>query len=129
MKLKGSHPRSRYSGTHHAPVQHIRWIDSHGKWAAQGSLLDKWEGEDTNNASITIRWQSRADFVGTSFEVRPVNRWSIRNTFVHLPIYSPWDQLSYDTLKTITIAIAKFIDAEALLIPEELNEGNFRCVG
>ena len=128
MKLKGSHPRSRFSGTHHAPVLHIRWADTQGQWALQGSLLDKWEGEDTNNSNITIRWQSHADTVSTSFEVRPVNRWSIRDTFVHLPVFVPWNQLSYSTLRTITVAIARVIDAEALLIPEDLSEGHFRCV-
>lgn len=130
MKLRGSHPRSRYSGTHHAPVQYISWDDSHGRWETQGQLLDKWRGDTVHNTSITIRWQNRDGvIVSTSFEVRPVNRWSIQDTFVHLPVFLPWNHLQYRTLKNITVAIARFIDAEAIVIPEDMSEDHFKRVG
>lgn len=117
MVLRGSHPRSRFSGTHHAPVQHILWTDSTGRWEVQGQLLDKWAGENVNNTTITVRYYN-PDFATAAFEVRPLNRWSTTNTSTHLPIGLPWDHLCPLAVEKLTIAIARLIDAEAIIVPE-----------
>lgn len=127
MKLRGAHPRSRYSGTHHAPVQHISWEDQTGQWEVQGQLLDKWRGEDTHNTTIAIRHRgsgSNSKIITFAFEVRPVNRWSTINTMTYLPIrlpdYPPWDDLPYLAIENLTIAIARLVDnAEAIIVPED----------
>jgi hypothetical protein len=121
MTLKAAHPRSRHSGTHHAPVQHISWDDVGGLWEAQGQLLDRWTGEDTNNVSITVRRpHGDALFTTARFEVVKTNRWSTADTSLALP--PSWD-LSYASLKNLTVVVARLIDADAVLIP-----GN-GCVG
>jgi hypothetical protein len=117
MSLRGAHPRSRHSGTHHAPVQHISWADEIGRWEVQGQLLGRWQDETTNNTTITIRWHTY-DFVTIAFEVRPLNRWSTVDTVRHLPPWEPWNSLRLSTTKNLTIAIAHLIDAEAVIVPE-----------
>jgi hypothetical protein len=63
MRLSGSHPRSRHSGTHHAPVLHIWWEDGPDKWSVQGALLDDWDRRpfkslEFGDTAVVIRWST-----------------------------------------------------------------------
>lgn len=122
MSLRGAHPRTRHSGTHHAPVLRITWSDDTGQWEVQGALLDKWQDETHNNVAVVIRYHN-PDIVTFAFEVRPVNRWSTASTLTHLPIYLPWARLHPEVLRKLTIAIARLIDAEAIIAPENGSMG------
>jgi len=112
MTCNGAHPRSKRSGTHHAPVLHVRWVDDAGRWEVQGSVLDEWEGETGNDISVTIRWRC-PDTHKLSFTVRPVARWSTKDTELNVS----WS-LTHAVIKKLTVAIARVINADALLIPE-----------
>lgn len=116
MTFNGAHPRSRYSGRHHAPVQHIRWDDMHGRWAVQGALLDEWDEGSGSDISITIRWCCpEAHYL--SFPVRPVTLWSTRDTELNV-----WWSVHPTVIENLTVAIARAIHAKALIIPEAEND-------
>lgn len=115
MAFNGAHPRSKYSGSHHAPVQHVRWADESGRWAVQGAWLDEWEHDAGNDISITIRRVGSEDHK-LSFSVRPITRWSTLDTRLNVP----WE-LAQAALENLTVAIARVIHAVALLIPEGVN--------
>lgn len=113
MTFNGAHPRSKHSGTHHAPVLHVRWVDGAGRWEVQGSLLDEWDDETGNDTSVTVRWRCPNIYM-KSFAVRPIGRWSTKDTELNIS----W-KLTYSAIEKLTVAIARVIDAEAILIPEE----------
>ena len=115
MTFNGAHPRSKYSGSHHAPVQHVRWTDQYGRWAVQGAWLDEWEEGAGSDISVTVRWTG-PDELKTSFTVRPVTRWSTLDTKLNII----WD-LPASVVENLTVAIARTIHAEALLIPESVD--------
>lgn len=115
MTFNGAHPRSKYSGGHHAPVQHVRWTDRYGRWAVQGAWLDEWEEGAGNDISVTIRWTGSGE-LKTSFPVRPITRWSTMDTRFNIT----WE-LSTSVVENLTVAIARTIHAEALLIPESID--------
>lgn len=122
MTFTGAHPRSRYSGTHHAPVQHIWWSDDFGDWAVQGALLDLWDPHsfrsNPNDTVVAIRWQTVVgECYRTAFVTKSLTQWSTRDTEKYLPGF--WQPLPKDTLKAITVAIARVLDTKAILIPEE----------
>lgn len=115
MTFNGAHPRSKHSGRHHAPVQHIRWANEHGRWEVQGAWLDEWEGTTGNDISITIRW-SCPDSYYLSFNVRPVSIWSTQSTELNVR----W-KLHPSVIADLTVAIARAIHAKALIIPENVD--------
>jgi hypothetical protein len=137
MTCVGSHPRSKHSSTHHAPVLHVQWEDNEGLWGVQGALLDSWEkqafkGVTNSDVVVVIRWREEAEtrrhFHRTSFVVVPGGerrisrleretkvRWSTRNTQHNLP--KSW-AVSQATLQRLTIAIARVLQADSILIPE-----------
>lgn len=137
MICEGAHPRSKHSSTHHAPVMHVRWEDYEGLWGVQGALLDSWDkqsfkGLTNSDTAVVIRWreenEGRRHFHRTSFVVVPrgervvtrleretKTRWSTRDTLRNLPVF--W-VVSHSTLERLTIAIARVLHADALLIPE-----------
>jgi hypothetical protein len=124
MRLSGSHPRSRHSGTHHAPVLHIWWEDSADKWSVQGALLDDWDRRpfkslEFGDTAVAIRWlaDSHQSCFRTAFVARPRARWSTQNTEDNLP--ASWLPLP-QPIRSLTIAIARVLDAETVIIPEDL---------
>lgn len=125
MKFRASHPMSSRSSGHHAPVLHVRWVEGDDRWSVQGVLLDSLEEKPTRygDLNIVIRRQTGdktyyASFVHTTpARIDTHIRWSTRDTMRNLPIeWSYTDQLP---IKKLTLAIARVIDGEALLIPEE----------
>jgi hypothetical protein len=137
MTCEGAHPRSKHSSTHHAPVMHVRWEDNEGVWGVQGALLDSWDrqafkGPTNSDIVVVIRWREETEgcrhFHRTSFVVKPRNecrvsrfdretkiRWSTRDTLHNLP--ASW-VVSQATLERLTIAIARVLQADSILIPE-----------
>lgn len=113
MTFNGAHPRSRYSGTHHAAVQHVRWADAVGRWEVQGALLDEWDNLPGHDTSVTVRW-SCPDAHYASFPIRPVTLWSTRDTRLNIR----WG-LSPSVIENLTVAIARVIHTRALIIPSE----------
>jgi hypothetical protein len=137
MTCEGAHPRSKHSSTHHAPVMHVRWEDEEGLWGVQGALLDSWDkqlfkGPTNSDIAVVIRWREetegryhfnrisfvvvpRGSMTAPRFERETKTRWSTRDTLRNLSI--SW-AVSHTTLERLTIAIARVLHTDALLIPE-----------
>lgn len=117
MTCTGAHPQSKYSHSRHAPVMHVSWPAGLGRWSVQGALLDKWDSEPTKDyVSVAVRWAMTAKTLDIiSFVVVPPARWSTRLTDIY--VGRQWD-VTRSGLEELTIAIARVLDAEALLIPE-----------
>lgn len=114
MTCTGAHPRSKNSPTRHAPVLHVSWLAGLGRWSVQGALLDAWDKESKSEAVVIIRWAGKTLDI-YSFVVVPPTRWSTKDTNRY--IGSRW-LLTRTALEELTIAIARVLDAEAVLIPE-----------
>jgi hypothetical protein len=95
-------------------VLHVSWLAGLGRWSVQGALLDAWDKESKSEAVVIIRWAGKTLDI-YSFVVVPPTRWSTKDTNRY--IGSRW-LLTRTALEELTIAIARVLDAEAVLIPE-----------
>jgi hypothetical protein len=117
MTCMGAHPRSKYTPTRHAPVMHVSWPAGLGRWSVQGALLDKWDKESKSDTVVTVRWSVKPgkSLDMLAFVVTPPARWSTRDT--ERCLSKTW-LLTASATEALTIAIARVLDAEAMLIPE-----------
>jgi hypothetical protein len=117
MTCTGAHPRSKYAPTHHAPVMHVSWPAGLGRWSVQGATLDSWDKESKSDVAVVIRWSIKPgktlDVI--AFTITPPARWSTKDTNRYLG--QKW-LLTRVAVEELTIAIARVLDAEAILIPE-----------
>lgn len=114
MTITGAHPTSARSHARHTPVLHVSWPAGLGRWSVQGALLDAWDKESKSEAAVIVRWAGKTLDIH-SFVVMPPTRWSTKDT-------KNWTKnmwmLTRSALEELTIAIARVLDAEAMLIPE-----------
>lgn len=117
MMCTGAHPQSKYSHTRHAPVMHVSWPAGLGQWSVQGALLDPWGKETKSDIAVVVRWAIAPDKTldTAAFVVTPPTRWSTKDT--QRCLGRNW-LLTRSALEDLTIAIARVLAAEAVLIPE-----------
>lgn len=116
MTYTAAHPRAKHT-PHHAPVMHVSWPAGLGRWSVQGALLDKWFKESRSDIVVVVQWSIAPDkpLDVLAFTVTPPVRWSTKNT--NDVLRQQW-ALTRSAIEELTIAIARVLDAEALLIPE-----------
>lgn len=135
MTCEGSNPRYRFADNHYASVVCVRWTDESGVWGVQGALLDEWETRwartsSLNDIAIAMMWKPNDNKLGLCnksafivsvrgraairLERETKTRWSSRRTIGNIP--AAWLPMPDDTLRRLTIAIARAIDGEAIIV-------------
>jgi hypothetical protein len=128
MSCAASNPRFRFSDSHYASVLRVAWTDDTGAWGVQGALLDEWTESPRRTTSIgdiavVIRWNadkiaflvSVRNRTAVRLEKETKTRWTSRDTMRVLP---PRWIISTDTLRRLTVAIARVIEGEAIILPD-----------
>lgn len=117
MSVAAAHPRSSRSGAHHAPVMHVWW----GDWDVQGALLDGWNMAPSGapDTAVVIRWKSpEGNHLKSAFVVGPKSQWSSKETERKIHNWQHWQPWSWETIRDLTIAIARVLEVKAIIVPE-----------